>query len=691
MNRSIKMGQIFSRIKISWLVAATFVFGITALAIICLLSYLNMKDGLKGFDQVASLVVSQNQDAGQDTDTSAILALERVKADIFSLYGANKPQLITKYKEKAGNDLDTIEPIPGAKSVIPGIRQFIEKASEVNIGILDDRKRWKVKTKDILQQYAQVRKNILETVDEAELNLIMDGDAITSSSTPEDVKKKTDKLINVDYRVVSTLKDILGHFQDFLLIRAELGSVDEAEYMEPLKEQFKATSYKIAQLAGSLKGLPIENKTQTSIKQALDSMKQGVSTMFSLRQDILAKKAEKNKLVNQLAGLSHQLDKIAVDLSGAITSEISAIAKQQKDRLDSRLKIMGIILAVSVFLCLFIGVSLTRFLAKRFEAVAHLLNSLFDRISSGNFNFSDLERLKGNDELAHIQNLLFETVVKVGKILKEVSKSSRQVFDKTTKLDKAANSMAISAGKAEEVAVDIQSLAEVANEYVTRVTSSIEEVNSAIDQVVNHVSSSSADAAEAEANLADVKSAVNELVTSSQKIGEITSLIGSIAEQTNLLALNATIEAARAGEAGKGFAVVANEVKELAKETGGSVEEIEKIVSEIQDGVSRVSTTIDHASTTIATISQESAKVENSIEEERNAIHEITTQAEETKHETEAIVEKIKEIVDASQTTSTLAKEVKSVSENLQSVGARLREALSRFRLGVKRDADIAA
>ncbi len=685
------MGQIYSRIKISRLVAATFVFGITALGFVCLLSYLNMKDGLKGFDQVAALVVSQSQDADQDTDTSAILALERVKADIFSLYGANKPQLITKYKEKAESDLDAIEPIPGAKSVIPDIRQFIKNASDVNSGILDARKRWKEKTKNVLKQYAQVRKNILEAVDEAELNLIMDGDAITSASTPEEVKKKTEKLINVDYRVVSTLKDILGHFQDFLLIRAELGSVDEPEFMEPLKERFKASSYKIGQLVESLNGLPVENKTKTAIKQALDSMKKDVSTMFGLRQDILAKKAEKNKLVNQLAGLSHKLNKISVALSGAITSEVSAIAKLQKERLDSRLKIMGIILALSIFLCLLIGVSLTRFLTKRFDAVAHLLNSLFDKISSGNFNFSDLERLKGNDELANIQNLLFETVVKVGNILKEVSKSSKEVFDKTTKLDKAANSMAISAGKAEEVAVDIQSLAEVANDYVSRVTSSIEEVNSAIDQVVNHVSSSSADAAEAEAKLTDVKSAVNELVTSSQKIGEITSLIGSIAEQTNLLALNATIEAARAGEAGKGFAVVANEVKELAKETGGSVEEIEKIVSEIQDGVRRVSTTIDHASTTIATISQESAKVESSIEEERNAIHEITTQAEETKHETEAIVEKIKEIVDASQTTSTLAKEVKSVSENLQSVGARLREALSRFRLGAKRDADVAA
>ena len=680
------MGKIFSRIKITRLVAATFVFGITALGIICLLSYLNMKDGLKGFEQVASIVVSQNQNADQDTDTSAILALERVKADIFSLYGANKPQLITKYKKKAENDLDAIEPIPGAKSVILGLRQFIKKSSDVNIGILDNSEKWKIKTRYILQQYAQVRKKILEAVDEAELNLIMDGDAITSASTPEDIKQKIDKLINVDYRVVSALKDILGNFQDFLLIRAELGAVDEPEYMEPLKERFKATSYKISQLVGSLNGLPVENKTKTSIKEALESMKKNVSIMFGLRQDILAKKTEKNKLVNQLAGLSHQLDKISVDLSGLITSEIATIAKQQKERLDTRLKIMGMILAFSVLLGLFIGVSLTRFLTKRFEAVVHLLNSLFDRISSGNFNFSDLERLKGNDELAHIQNLLFETVVKVGNILQEVSKSSRDVFDKTTKLDKAANSMTNSAGKVEEVALDIQSLAEVANEYVTRVTASIEEVNIAIDQVVDHVSSSSADAAEAEAKLMDVKSAVNELVISSQKIGEITSLIGAIAEQTNLLALNATIEAARAGEAGKGFAVVANEVKELAKETGGSVEEIEKIVSEIQEGVRRVSTAIDHASTTIATISQESAKVESSIDEEKNAIHEITIQAEETKHETEVIVEKIKEIVDASQTTSTLAKEVKSVSENLQSVGARLREALSRFRLGVKRN-----
>ncbi len=158
----------------------------------------------------------------------------------------------------------------------------------------------------------------------------------------------------------------------------------------------------------------------------------------------------------------------------------------------------------------------------------------------------------------------------------------------------------------------------------------VEEVINAIHRLSDEISQSS--------------TAIQELSSFSENIGNILAVIKGIAEQTNLLALNAAIEAARAGEQGRGFAVVADEVRTLASRTHDSTQEIEQMIENLQGGVKQVVGVMDRSqasSETCVEIAARAGETLRSLAQTINTISDMNTQVATASEEQSAVADDI--------------------------------------------------
>ncbi len=112
--------------------------------------------------------------------------------------------------------------------------------------------------------------------------------------------------------------------------------------------------------------------------------------------------------------------------------------------------------------------------------------------------------------------------------------------------------------------------------------------------------------------MVSVMSAIN---GSSQKIGDIISVIDGIAFQTNILALNAAVEAARAGEQGRGFAVVASEVRVLAQRSAAAAKEIKDLISTSVQNVEKGTQVVSGAGLTMDEILNNAKRINDLLNE----------------------------------------------------------------------------
>jgi len=174
---------------------------------------------------------------------------------------------------------------------------------------------------------------------------------------------------------------------------------------------------------------------------------------------------------------------------------------------------------------------------------------------------------------------------KINIITESMNSTSVEITDVVEQVANSSVDQASNTERAVSILNDnIQSLrAIVENENMNK-----EELEKAIDKINNsykNVDNTSKNILSSLEKFQEVKDKGINLETRAKDITNIVSIVSGISEQTNLLALNASIEAARAGEAGRGFSVVAEEVRKLAEQSKGAVEEINSNLAQFVEDI----------------------------------------------------------------------------------------------------------
>ena len=201
-------------------------------------------------------------------------------------------------------------------------------------------------------------------------------------------------------------------------------------------------------------------------------------------------------------------------------------------------------------------------------------------------------------------------------------------------------------------AVSVAAAMEQAVASLDTVAHATQEMTSTVGDIANHSENARLITTEATEQAQQATASMRQLSQAAEDIGKVTETITTISDQTKLLALNATIEAARAGAAGKGFAVVAHEIKELARQTAESTEDIKAKVSGIQTSTKGTLGDLERISGVVGRVSEIVNTIASAIEEQAMVTRDIAQNVAQAVTGVKDANERVRQISGASQTVA---------------------------------------
>ena len=286
------------------------------------------------------------------------------------------------------------------------------------------------------------------------------------------------------------------------------------------------------------------------------------------------------------------------------------------------------------------------------------------------------------DEVGRIGWELNHTLDAMGATLTSINAGSATLSASSEELLAVSQEMGATAEETASQAGAVSAAAEQVSQSLHMVSAGAEEMGASIQEIANNTTTAASIGSQAAEFARQTSQTVAQLGASSAEIGEVTKAITAIAQQTNLLALNATIEAARAGEAGKGFAVVANEVKDLARLTVRSSEDIAQRLTTIQNDTRDAVAAITQITEIIDQLNEVSTSVAAAVDEQAVTTSEIGRSITDAAAGSSDIARNIIGVADAAQGTSRGAASTQQAADELARLSADLLQAVQRFSVG---------